>query len=252
MSTNSNWKEYYHVASDYYHRDLDRIFQRLNYFLIATAFLITGFIAVMASQKFLLHNLTSEIYWLALAICIIGILLSGGFAVINFLNAKIVFDIAKYVRKLETDDDYSPPFGQTLVIAGGNRFSLLLCVMLPIHTLAYIARTSIDELRGNKSDNGIYIEFAPHTWLLPMFFCLVWLGFIIYIVFDTSIAYKIYSIIAFISLLTIFVMSSFQQIRILRDKECEHQIKNWRWVGTIFSLILCLRALDITLFLFNT
>lgn len=67
------------------------LFQRLNFFLIATAFLITALASVVSSNRFC-PNAEHDVYlvYLAHAIIIVGFLLACFFSVTNYLNARLV------------------------------------------------------------------------------------------------------------------------------------------------------------------
>jgi len=206
---NEIWRKYYDIAASYFRGDLALLFQRVNYFLVATAFLIGGFIAINVGSNFKI-NPNSDSFYLALTITIVGILISYGFSVVNFLNAKIVFLIGEYVQQIEEGETCVPPFRQINIIAAENKFSFLLLIYVYIHTLAYIGRVSIDKLRGKKtSEHREYIELAPHTWLLPMFFAVVWTVFLTYVAVESPLKYLAYSIFALLNLFFIIGMKLF-------------------------------------------
>lgn len=98
----------YSTVTDYRAGERDLIFERLNYFLVATAFLATAYAALVAEVW---NHPSTTIIYLAWLINGVGFYLSIFFAVINSLNSKILMRLDNYIRSLETGSiDVFEPF----------------------------------------------------------------------------------------------------------------------------------------------
>ena len=78
-------------------KELDRLFQRVNFFLIGTAFLITAFVALVSSEAFgmSLHSHSYNLLILAHSVGAAGFYLALFFAVMNYCNARVNQDVSE-------------------------------------------------------------------------------------------------------------------------------------------------------------
>lgn len=123
-----------------FYREIDFLFRRFNFFLLATSFLVAGFVAVVVT------NMSSrlELTLLAHAIAALGSFLSAAFFVVNFMAAKVAMEIKKE-KKNE-----------------------------PVKWLRESHKDVINFLKNPltfSKDNP-----ASHTWFIPLVFCSFWLA----------------------------------------------------------------------------
>ena len=124
--------------------ELGRIFQRLNFFLIGTAFLITAFATVVISDAFLIKK-DCGVITLANAINAVGYYLAIFFLFTNYWNIKLL--------NKKNGDKYKQTYSPvSLTIEMLGDFGNL--ILKPF-----------DVSRGHP---------APHTWLLPILFVIFW------------------------------------------------------------------------------
>lgn len=128
--------------------EVNRLFDRVNFFLAATAFLIGGISALLGG------GMAPQFLPFFYLICTVGALLSIFFFVMNRHNAQIISDIDKYVKELE----------HNLVETGPMR---------PFHGVGPL--TKIGDLVGSATPGWLTgVGIGPHTWMLPAGFVLVW------------------------------------------------------------------------------
>jgi hypothetical protein len=172
-------QELFDHIEKYRQHDTTLLFQRLNYFLLSTSFLLTAFIALINSSKFFL-DFQNSYFWIAQTICFIAFVVSIGFSIVNFINARIIYDVLKCLRDLETSNDSylfkenKPYFNNYMdELVKNKRFSYKYLVIVFVYTIAFITQTKID-----SSDNGIFLkDVAPHTWLVPILVAFLWFLF---------------------------------------------------------------------------
>lgn len=156
------------------------LFQRLNYFLISIAFLITAFVG-LAVNGFIS---------LALLVGITGVLLSWLYTAINYHGSKVLKMICEHTNLLESkffkDNDtiefnelpYNYMYAQAYL--DENKFSP--------KTLYESLKESARIEFGGKQDGGDKKKSkisSPHTWIIPYWFAVFWLiALIIYIFFS--------------------------------------------------------------------
>lgn len=91
MENEQKLARHYEEAQHYFYNELDLLFKRFNFFLVATAFLAVAFVAVVTSGG-------KGLIQLAHAIAALASFLSIAFFVINYLNVKIVKIRSDYLR----------------------------------------------------------------------------------------------------------------------------------------------------------
>ena len=152
----------------------DSVLQRLNFFLIATAFLIAGLATLVASGND--AGLTIRQLTLAYIINALGLYLSLFFTAINFHNIDILTDFGGYIRTLEQGlvkrrdklhITEPPPATKAEDIANlkmkGFPWSLLGRLFRQLYS--QIASPH-EAAKGGKTN---------HTFLVPLLFVVVWL-----------------------------------------------------------------------------
>lgn len=132
------------VDDNKHEANLGRIFQRFNFFLIGTAFLITAYTSVVTSNMFSSEGDCRAII-LANAINAVGFYLAIFFTITNYWNVKLL-DM--------TSDDKSP-----------QTYSIKSLIIDMLGDFCHLLWEPLDISRGHP---------APHTWLLPIGFAVFW------------------------------------------------------------------------------
>lgn len=137
------------------------LFQRLYYFLVAIAFLVTAFAAIVSSDKFSLNGDNLYLLLIAFVICATGYLLSFFFAVVNHLSSVSIpkLGLNLYIESPHdfwdwTDMPWSQEHG---VLEGRSLF----------RDIIQATTTPLDTNREKR-------RFAPHTYLVPTGFMILW------------------------------------------------------------------------------
>jgi len=153
----------------------DSLLQRLNFFLVGTAFLIAGLATLMAGDT--VTGLNPGQLRLAYIINALGLYLSLFFTVINFLNIEFLLCFGKYIRDLEKrvkerkdklHITQLPPAAKAEAILQskieGFPWRLLRRLFRQLHLLV----SDIGEgAKGGK---------VHHTFVVPVIFVGVWLA----------------------------------------------------------------------------
>lgn len=168
----------YRTAVEHNWNSIGWLFQRLNFFLIATAFLITAFVASLSYGP------------ISLALCGTGLALSLVFTILTYHNTKIIAGISEYIRELESknpEDDVPEtelPSLKTVEIVnklmvGQGPWTLIWELLCEIraYLLVYVFRKS--ENGYTEDVNRVKRSIAPHTYAIPLFFFLVWLALLL-------------------------------------------------------------------------
>jgi hypothetical protein len=171
MSQSRQNIEEYERFYDTLNTEIGLLFQRLNYFLVASAFLVTAFATVLTTN----NCLTSHQFNLAFLINLTGFYLSVFFAATNYLNIIIIQKKSSFIKKLKVNPKLymnSSSIHATEDIIKNtiwkkkfkNSQQRLVCNML-VDTFKFFI------IQNHASGN----EFAPHTYLVPLGFSLFWL-----------------------------------------------------------------------------
>ena len=176
------------------------LFQRVNFFLIGTAFLITGFATLVGNAD--LCELECKKLLLAYTINGAGLYLSILFAYVNYLNANILWQIGKYVEQLE--DKLSEKADQDIKVGGLKRIGkMAISVTKIIGHPRKSASSMCSQLKKMSGDFGVDC-IAPHTWILPIGFTVFWVVVFFVILPPSKISTSIvFGILGFIPLLVI-------------------------------------------------
>jgi len=124
--------------------ELNRIFQRVNYFLVGTAFLITAFATIIASDNFFTPKF--ELVALAHVVNGVGFYLAIFFTITNYWNVKIL--------KQQSINQCQP------------KYTLQSLISEMLGDSCHLLKRPFDLSKGHP---------APHTWLVPMGFSISWL-----------------------------------------------------------------------------
>ena len=155
-------------ASDEFRNELELLFKRFNFFLLASSFLITTLVVAVTSRQYT-DGTSCLIPGLASAILVLGGLISMAFLVINYVNAKVARARRDFIENglpeicgnLPLPDMYSSMthFVKCKIKARG-----LLQELLPdFCTLIRDPPAFADR------------EVAFHTWLTPFGFYIFWI-----------------------------------------------------------------------------
>lgn len=164
----------YMKATETLNRDINLLFQRLNFFLVATAFLLTAFATIVAVGA------NSSLLNINYIIGVAGFVYSFLIAITNHLNTRIIYSIGEYIQDLETK-----VFAEEAEMA-----------LLPSRKISQIAKNSINKPSGlclafsmvGSCFNLVFNlrkireeSVANHTYVVPFFFSIVWLLMLIFL-----------------------------------------------------------------------
>lgn len=199
MLQNKQNIEEYERFCDTLNTEIGLLFQRLNYFLVASAFLVTAFATVLTTN----NCLTSHQFNLAFLINLTGFYLSIFFAATNYLNILIIQKKSSFIKKLGVNPKLQ--MNPTSIHATEdiikniiwkkkfkNSQRRLVCHML-VDTFRFFI------IQNHASRN----EFAPHTYLVPLGFSLFWL-IILFSVLSNGTTFK--NVIIFMTPLLIWIL----------------------------------------------
>ena len=168
----------YTTAAQLYNKELDRLFQRVNFFLIGSSFLIVAFVTLLRSAL----CFGSFHYVLFYLVNMAGFLLSVFFTITNFRMALFLAKMLDYLGDLENPETAKQmfPYHRTKRFENGLK-KLGFCSLMSelVTALAQLVRIwcrpcrkPIDKLckRASEADELV----AEHTWLVPFGFIHFW------------------------------------------------------------------------------
>jgi hypothetical protein len=170
------------------------LFQRLNYFLIAVAFITAAFSTLITN--YLNHIGNVALFIITLLISVTGFMVSWSFIVINYHNSQIIRYINLYIERVEQeleDGIYRPDrlphtylintiLRERIFNPGLN--GLFTIPFRGLHPLGYIMRIEPIARFFNKGSKRADIDMpAPTTWLVPTIFAIIWLIAIIVFIY---------------------------------------------------------------------
>lgn len=167
------------------------LFQRLNYFIVAIAFLVAAFVQLALSR----------LIWLALFVGGFGAALSWLYTAINYHNArimsKLVDDTANLEEKFFNDKNdlyiYELPYSRMKITLSENKFKFDWCTVL-WDTIKDIKISGF-----NKQNTEGEVVLSPHTWMIPYSFVIFWLiALILYISLYLTPYYGLFLPMAFL------------------------------------------------------
>jgi hypothetical protein len=152
------------------------LFDRLNYFLAGSAFLVTAYAALAVSVKHLSNY--SSILRLTYLVNGTGFYLSIFFAIINYLNTRVIGAIFSCIKNLELDNikdenlkagnyfNYQDAMVET-VIADDFSHNTFLLIIGPLRGLwRFLKQPFQHESKDTE---------APHTYMIPLALAAFWL-----------------------------------------------------------------------------
>jgi hypothetical protein len=146
------------------------LFQRLNYYLVAIAFLVAGFVELVASST--QYSANPLLTRLAVLVGTTGFLISWFFTAINYFNGKTLNEAYEFAEKAEDDFlnnlfDLSQTkhvyryINKDILASGKFKFGLK---MLLYDSIIGSFQPEYNTKEGEPR--------APHTWIIP--FCFIW------------------------------------------------------------------------------
>lgn len=141
-----------------------------------TSFLIIAFVTVVTVKTDGSTLVPSDkLYWVALTISIVGFFLSYGFSMTNFLNARMIYEMGLFLRRVnESKEQNSLPHFVDYVskcLVRKYKFGIRYVCDVPYQTIVFLVAL----LPYVKTKGVDYKDQAPHTWLIPMVFAFVWI-----------------------------------------------------------------------------
>ncbi|MFH1638844.1 MAG: hypothetical protein ABIB93_00770 [Chloroflexota bacterium] len=145
-------------------RDLvAQLFQRLNFFLLATTFIISALAAILASPVFFGHDTDGRLILLSHFICGAGYYIAFFFTFINYLNARLLKKLSKYLDEKEKTGTRLPVLKEILA-----KVVEKTCILKQISYFFCDSRDVVFYPFRNR------IHWPPYTWFLPLFFWVFW------------------------------------------------------------------------------
>lgn len=150
------------------------LFQRLNFFLVGTAFLITAF----ATLTFVYggdYGQSCKPLILAYMINAVGLFLSAFFMLINYLNTRILWHLRKYTVDLESNYSKSRRAPETPLSKAKEIIEEIIPREMP--NPCVFAKSMWQDLCSVFDDlaKSAKKTIAPHTWIVPLGFTTFWL-----------------------------------------------------------------------------
>lgn len=178
-----NYETALRMAIESFDNNVKLLFQRVNYFLVATAFLVTGFATSLGIS--LQYDLSS-IAAIAYAMLAAGICLSAFFMIINYLNTYMLLLLTRYIRYLErhpseerVPDRILPSQITQLVVNKIHRRGLWRLIGQCSYELLVLVRVMVFHRRSGNNMEAANRSLASHTYLIPMGFLVLWVVFLI-------------------------------------------------------------------------
>jgi len=165
----------YNKAIETCNRDIKLLFQRVNFFLIATAFMIAAFTTLLTV------GIDSRVVYLDYVLSLAGLGFSMLFATTNYLNTIVIRQIGQYILELESHDFNTP----------------LIKGLEPHQKIDQIVQKSMDRgkiwsLIFEMFVKGIWTlimnpresartNIVSYSYIVPLFFAIVWLALFIFL-----------------------------------------------------------------------
>jgi hypothetical protein len=172
----NNWDSYRNHIQEQINHSISLLFQRFNYFLLMTSFLMIAFVTIVLSNRFT-GDLSNKYSVIALVIGVLGFLLSYLFSIINFMNTKIIHDMGLFLRKAISSGSINtlPSFDSHVSdrLVPQHRFGIKYFPLVYLNTVAFIFGATLEH-PFTKTKTAGYMDVAPHTWLTPILIAFVW------------------------------------------------------------------------------
>ena len=175
-------------------RDVGLLFQRLNFFLVGSAFLVAGFATLVQRSLILAYVINAA-----------GFYLSIFFAAITYLNARIIWHFGDYLRKLELEkaEEKEATYTKVRDIVEKEVWDKELKNSY-LRLFGKLFR-EIWNLLSNALDASKK-SMASHTYLIPVGFSILWIIFLVILAVVPLHAVPWYLVLVFFSPLVIFLI----------------------------------------------
>jgi hypothetical protein len=159
----------YRTANQWREGELTRLFQRVNYFLIGTAFLVAPLVALFLSPYFLS---SWSLLLLASLLILVGFGVSIVFTFSNYLNDRIIRMINKYIKDIEnkTNNDFN---FVAWLFYNASKNNLCLKQFIKAYFDDFLDSIRHPSLATNPDDQK-HGRAASLTWILPFMFMVFW------------------------------------------------------------------------------
>ena len=162
-SKDNKFTLFYETAFHLQRSEVTGLFQRLSFFLIGTAFLVTALAAV--SPYLLANNPNDKLVLLGHIITALGYYAAFFFLFTNYLNTRIIRLLGDYIRDLEEGASRPPPhlYLEDRTSTLSNRPLAMIWDLIVEVCGIFLSPFKFHKKRP-----------APHTWLLPLGFVIFW------------------------------------------------------------------------------
>jgi hypothetical protein len=162
--------QFYTTAITILNHEYSLLFQRFNYYLIGTAFLVAAFATTMVGY----HNGNSkpELQDLAIILNATGIWLSYLFWYFDLMSTRVYQHLVDYVKQIEHSSYvYETPLLKLEEIR--NNYSMDKHASFKIMLNIWILLCQFFRFR-NKDKEKMKLAPPNHTWIIPILFMVVW------------------------------------------------------------------------------
>jgi hypothetical protein len=152
--------------------EMNRLFQRVNYFLVGTAFLIAALVTLIVSTHF------KDVFALQLfayLLTSVGLGLSVLFTFSNYINDRLIRIIWELIKNIEVGK--GPESSVITWFHGEVENDIKSLIIKLIHDLCVVFTHPFSIVKNSKSVS------VPYTWLIPFGFVFFWIGAIIIVSF---------------------------------------------------------------------
>lgn len=179
MSSNNNEssKTIYTSTQDLLKSETALLFQRFNYFLLGTSFLIAAFAAVIiAINSGNTTPDTPKLTYLAYIINMSGIWLSWTFAVINLLSVNVTYEFSSHLQRMELslfNENILKTYPYTTIgeIQIKDQVSPEYVVSIGARLCILVQNMFYPKFRLTKKGKKAPLN---HTWIIPAAFMILW------------------------------------------------------------------------------
>jgi hypothetical protein len=186
---NSRWDAYRNHIQERIDHNTSLLFQRFNYFLLVTSFLMIVFVILITSDRYV-PCAWNDYAKIAIAISIVGFLLSYLFSIVNFINVRLIYAMGWFLgngtdsQNIHTLRRFDRYVSNKLVPLLRFRIEYFWSVYL--NTIAFIFSTILKfpfvDMDAKKTG---YMDEAPHTWVAPILIAYAWLVICLMIFLDS-------------------------------------------------------------------
>lgn len=175
--------------------EADLLFQRLNFFLISTSFLIAGFVTTLTANPNSTLIGKNGILTFSYAIVFVGLFLSFLFTFINYLNSNL---LRKYRKLFDSEIELD------------SHYKTLEFISIDIGNPSLFFKRFVKDL-GQFINNPLdFKDSLPgsHTILIPLFFIIFWSVVFIWLPYQPIKLFGGMVIILFLLILVIYLIAN--------------------------------------------